>query len=95
MIKIIEARALPEQRLYIKFSDATEGAVDLSDLAESGVFAAWNDPVVFEQVRISSTRRSLEWDDSLDICADALYLRLTGKAAHELFPRLAHEEMRA
>ena len=95
MIRITEAHALPEHRLHIKFSDATEGDVDLSGLAGDGVFAAWEDPFFFERVCVSPTGRSLEWNDSIDICADALYLRLTGKEIQELFPRLEREELRA
>jgi len=94
MIKITEARALVPYRLYVKFSDGVEGEIELSDLAGQGVFAAWNDPKVFEQLRISPTRRSLEWKNRIDLCADSLYMRVTGKAAQNLFPRLAHEEAR-
>jgi hypothetical protein len=41
MYKIIEAKALEDYRLWLKYSDGTEGAVDLSHLAGKGVFAAW------------------------------------------------------
>jgi hypothetical protein len=95
MIKIIEARALDPYRLYVKFSDGAEGAVDLSAWAGRGVFAAWDDPASFERVEINSTGRSLEWGDQIDLCADSLYMSLTGRTAQELFPKLAHEGMRA
>ena len=95
MIKIIEARALTSYRIYVRFSDGAAGEIDLSDLAGQGVFAAWSDPFVFGQVRINSTRRSLEWSGQIDLCADALYMRLTGKSVRELFPKLTHEELRA
>jgi hypothetical protein len=95
MIKIIEARALNLYRLYVKFSDGAEGVVDLSSWAGKGVFAAWDDPAFFEQVQINSTGRSLEWGSLIDLCADSLYMGLTGRAAQELFPKLAHEGMRA
>jgi hypothetical protein len=29
------------------------------------------------------------WNDQVDMCADALYLQLTGRPQHELFPSLA------
>ena len=95
MIKIIEARALDPYRIYVKFSDGEEGAVDLSAWAGQGVFEAWDDPAFFERVQINSTGRSLEWGGLIDLCADSLYMSLTGRAPQELFPRLAHEGMRA
>ena len=95
MIKIIEARALDPYRLYVKFSDGAEGAVDLSAWAGRGVFAAWDDPTFFERLEINPTGRSLEWGNQIDLCADSLYMSLTGRTAQELFPKLAHEGMRA
>lgn len=95
MIKILEARALNPYRLYVKFSDGVEGEVNLSAWAGQGVFAAWDDPSFFEQVRITSTGRSLEWGDRIDLCADSLYMDLTGRTVQELFPKLAHEATRA
>jgi len=95
MIKITEAHALGLHCLLLKFSDGIEGEVDLSDLAGHGVFAAWNEPGFFEQVRINITGRSLEWGSLIDLCADSLYMSITGQAAQDLFPKLAHEGMRA
>lgn len=95
MIKIIEAHTLNPYCLYVKFSDGAEGAVDLSALAGQGVFAAWIDPAFFERVQINTTGRSLEWGNQIDLCADSLYMSLTGQTPQELFPKLAHEGMRA
>ncbi|HKR02743.1 MAG TPA: DUF2442 domain-containing protein [Pyrinomonadaceae bacterium] len=95
MIKIIEAHALAPYRLYVKFSDGVEGEIDLSALAERGVFAAWSDPVFFKRVRVGSSGRSLDWDEQIDLSADSLYMNLTGKTAQELFPKLATEGVRA
>lgn len=95
MIKIIEARALAPYRLYVKFSDGAEGAIDLSAWAGQGLFASWDDPAFFERVQINPTGRSLEWGNLIDLCADSLYMNLTGRAAQELFPKLAREGMRA
>jgi hypothetical protein len=33
-------------------------------------------------------RGALEWPGGLDLCGDALYLRLTGKGPEEVFPGL-------
>jgi hypothetical protein len=95
MIKIIEARVLDSYRLHVKFSDGAEGEVDLSALAGQGVFSAWGNPAFFEQLQISSSGRSLEWGNQIDLSADSLYLKVTGKTVQELFPKLTRGEMRA
>lgn len=87
----VSVRALPNFQIYIEFADGVEGEVDLSDLAGKGVFEAWNDYSVFEQVRVSR-HRSIEWDDEIELCPDALYMKLTGKTPEELFPKLRREQ---
>lgn len=63
------------------------GEVDLSHLVGKGVFQLWTDPKAFEEVTIGSGGE-VRWSDAVDLCADALYLELTGKRADELFPNL-------
>jgi hypothetical protein len=87
-------RALPNYRLYLEFSDGTKGEVDLSDLARGEVFEAWGDPGFFERVHIGS-HREIKWDDEIELCADSLYLKLTGKSPEELFPKLRREQPHA
>ena len=77
----VEARDL--FRIWLRYDDGTEGEVDLSDLAGRGVLAAWRDPTVFRAVTLGS-HGAIEWPGQLDMCGDALYLRLTGKAAQAL-----------
>jgi hypothetical protein len=94
MIKPIDVAALDGFRLYVKFSDGTEGEVDVSDLAGQGVFAAWRDRRFFEQVHVGSGRQ-IQWSDDIELCPDAIYMRLTGKTPEELFPQLAQENTHA
>lgn len=77
----------PNYRLWLKYDDGTEGEVDLSYLAGRGVFAAWRDLAFFQSVRIAE-HGALVWGDALDLCPDALYLRLTGKSPEDVFPNL-------
>ena len=86
MFQIVEVRVLPGYRLWIRYRDGVEGEVDLSDLAGRGVFAAWNERRFFEDVRIDESG-ALAWGNHLDLCPDALYLRLTGKTPEEVFPK--------
>ena len=94
MRKITHAEVLQAYRLALTFDDGTAGTVDLSSLVGKGVFACWNDPAAFAQVRIGSSGELL-WGDQVDLCPDALYLKVTGKQPEEVFPALRQEPARA
>jgi hypothetical protein len=83
----VEVKALDRYRLWLRYSDGVEGIVDLSDFAGDGVFALWNDYQAFAAVHIG-TSGEITWNDEVDLCPDALYLRLTGKQPEDLFPQL-------
>lgn len=87
MARPIEVKALPGCRIWLRYDDGTAGEVDLSDLAGRGVFRAWNDDAFFSSVRLSSGG-AIEWGAGIDLCPDAMYLRLTGKSPEEVFPAL-------
>jgi hypothetical protein len=90
MIRPVSIRALPNYRIFISFSDGEEGEVDLSDLAGRGVFEAWKDYSAFEQVHIGPGRE-IQWNDEIELCPDAVYMRLTGETPEDLFPELQSE----
>jgi len=94
MRKVSKVRALQGYRLELEFDDGVSGTVDLSDLVGKGVFALWCDPRAFEQVRIGSSGE-LAWADQIDLCPDALYLKVTGKKPEDVFPALRREPARA
>jgi Protein of unknown function (DUF2442) len=83
----VEVKARKNFRIWLRYDDGTQGEVDLSDVAGQGVFAAWKDVVFFNSVRLGS-HGAIEWGEDLDICPDAMYLRLTGKSPEEVFPAL-------
>jgi hypothetical protein len=85
--RAVQARPLDEYRLWLRYADGVEGEVDLSDLAGRGVFSAWSDRKVFSAVKVD-TSGAIVWPGDIDLCPDALYLRLTGKSAEEVFPAL-------
>ncbi len=82
-----EVRPLDNYRLWVKFSDGVEGIADLSGFAGKGVFALWNDYREFQKVHIGPGGE-IAWTDQIDMCPDAIYLRITGKRPEELFPKL-------
>jgi len=94
MRKITHVEVLPAYCLELTFDDGHSGTADLSHLAGKGVFACWNDRAAFAQVRVGSSGE-LVWSDQVDLCPDALYLKVTGKKPEEVFPALRHEPARA
>ena len=87
MMKVVRAQALGGHRLWLQYADGLEGEVDLSHLAGRGVFKAWSDDEVFQAVRIDESG-ALVWPGDIDLCPDALYLQLTGRAPEDVFPAL-------
>jgi hypothetical protein len=94
VFKLLETRVLEGYRVWLRYADGVEGEVDLSDLAGRGVFEAWNDRRFFENVRIDESG-ALAWGSDIDLCPDALYLRLTGRTPEEVFPKLRAAEVHA
>ena len=87
MLKPVAVTALPAYKLRVEYADGVTGEVDLSHLVGKGVFAAWNDPTVFEAVTIGD-HGELMWSNDIDLCSDAIYLEITGKSADDIFPSL-------
>jgi len=94
MHRVTRVEALDKYRLALVFEGGTSGIADLCDLAGKGVFALWNDYEAFRAVRIGNAGE-LVWGDEVDLCPDALYLRVTGKTPEEEFPALKHEKLHA
>jgi len=86
-IRLTDVEPQEHFRLRLTYADGVTGLVDLSHLAGRGVFRLWNEPTAFQRVSIGSGGE-LHWSDDVDLCADALYLELTGKSAVEAFPSL-------
>lgn len=90
MFRLIEARPLPRYRLFLRYDNGVEGEVDLSDLVGRGVFGRLNDPHEFEKAAVGPSGE-IRWNGELDLCPDALYLKLTGRSPADLFPMLGRE----
>ena len=81
----VEARS--DYRLWVRFDDGVEGEIDLSQRAGKGVFEIWNEPGVFESVSITP-HRAIRWTEEAELCADAVYLEITGQTPQEIMPGL-------
>lgn len=87
MPTLIEVRPSKGASLWLRYDDGCEGEVDLSDLVGKGVFEPLRDPSVFAKVRLGD-QGQVVWTADLELCPDALYLRLTGKSVDQVFPGL-------
>ena len=94
MRRICTVTVSPGYRLELQFDDAVSGTVDLSEAVGEGVFALWRDPIAFNQVRIGSAGEMV-WADQIDLCPDALYLKVTGKNTEDIFPALREQPLHA
>ncbi len=87
MKRVSKVKVLLGYRLELEFDDGISGTVDLSEAVGKGVFVLWRDPLAFDRVRIGSSGE-LVWDDRIDLCPDALYLKVTGKKPEDIFSAL-------
>lgn len=71
----------------VRFNDDSEGEIDLSSRAGRGVFEIWDEPGVFESAAISP-HRTIRWSEDAELCADAVYLEITGRDPEEIMPGL-------
>jgi len=88
--RLIAVTALPNYRIHLGYADGVEGDVELAHLTGKGVFNIWTDYKNFEKVRVSDAG-AIAWSESVEICPDAMYMKLTGKSPEDLFPGLRRE----
>jgi hypothetical protein len=72
-------------RIWVRYADGASGELDLSHLAGRGVFKAWENRAFFESVHLSEMG-GVAWSDAIELCPDALYMRLTGQPIESLMP---------
>jgi hypothetical protein len=71
---VIEVKALPAFKVWVRFEDGLAGEVDLSELAGRGVFRRWTQyPSEFLQARVDPESGTVVWPGGLDIAPDRLY----------------------
>ncbi len=87
MIRIAQAVATEGLKLRLTFENGVSGTVDFSEMATSPLFSSLKNDKFFESVSIIRNGRALAWGEELEICADSLFLRITGKKAEDIFPK--------
>lgn len=100
--RLVEAKPLEKYRVWMRFVDGTEGTSDVGDFAGRAVCRIWDDPGVWEGMRVSSYD-TVEWgpDDPtkvVDFCPDMLYSRVSGVSREDMqspgFARQSLETLR-
>lgn len=79
---VTEASALPGYRLWVRFSDGSEGEVRLKDFVFSDtrpIVAALRDPDVFAAIRVDLD--TVVWANGLDLAPEYLYENKKAPAA--------------
>lgn len=90
MKRITKVEVLKNYKLRLEFADGVAGIADVSSLVGKGAFSLWNDYAEFSKVQIGSSGE-LVWGDRVDLCPDALYMKITGQQPEEVFPSLKLE----
>ena len=81
-IGVADAKALPGYRLWVRFSDGSEGEVQLKDFVFSDsrpIVAALRDPGVFAAIRVDLD--TVVWANGLDLAPEYLYENKKAPAA--------------
>ena len=82
MIWVTDAKALPDYRLWIRFSDNTEGEIDLNNFITSDarpIVAALRDQTAFSAIRVDMD--TVVWANGFDLAPEFLYARVKARAA--------------
>jgi hypothetical protein len=82
MIRVTDARHLGGYRLWLQFSDGSEGEVDLADLVlhdHRPIVAALRDLDAFVAIRIDMD--TVVWDNGLDLSPEYLHTRANAATA--------------
>lgn len=90
MTHLTTIKPLMDFKLRLAYDDGVEGIVDLSHLKGRGVFKIWDQPGAFENVYIGDSGQ-VAWSDEIDLCPDALYMKITGQKPEDVFVNLKKE----
>ena len=80
--KLQEASYVSDYRVHVRYTNALEADVDLSDLLTHPFYAPLKDKKIFAQVKVHDEMPILVWPDDIDLAPELLYeraLQATGK----------------
>jgi hypothetical protein len=81
MIRVTEARHIDGHVVRLRFSDGTEGAIDLGAELHGPIFEPLRDPARFAEVRVDPELATITWPNGADFAPEFLYERVKRAAA--------------
>jgi len=82
MIWVTEAKALPDYRLQVRFSDGAQGEIDLREFIESDlrpIVKALRDRATFAAIRVEMD--TVVWANGFDLAPELLRQRMKPRVA--------------
>jgi hypothetical protein len=82
MIWVTEVKALPEYRLWLRFSDGSQGNIDLKEFIFTNprpVASALHDLALFAAVQVEMDM--VVWGNGFDLAPEFLHARVSGSGA--------------
>lgn len=73
VLRVIEAEALEDHRLRVRFNDGVVRDVDCSFLLRGKLGEPLRDPDYFRQVRVDEEARTVVWPNGLDPAPELLH----------------------
>jgi len=85
--EVIEARAVGDHRLWVRFADGLAGEVDLSPELWGEIFEPLKDPAEFRKAAVDPELGTVVWPNGADFAPEFLY----EKVKHDSDGRLQGE----
>jgi len=73
MLNVLEVKLRGEYRLWLRFSDGSEGEIDLREHLTGPIFQPLRDPAVFSTVQIDPEIRTIGWPNGADFAPEFLH----------------------
>lgn len=73
MKKIIEIKALPEKKIYLKYSNGMEGIISLQKMITREEFAKFQNVDIFVDIRIDESSGDIIINGNIELCKNAIY----------------------
>jgi len=70
-------KPLVDYKLELTYSNGRVGIFDMNELLTYEVFSPLKDIEVFNKVK--KNHGAIVWNEDIDLCADSLYLKITGE----------------
>ena len=74
--KVVEAKLVHDFTLHLRFSDGTEGDVDLGAELEGEIFQPLKDAAYFKKFAVHPELHTITWPNGADFAPEFLYEKL-------------------